>query len=147
MNLKDRDLANMAVAEMADVPVLLVTDIDRGGAFASVVGTLELMTQKERERVKGLVINKFRGDISSFHAGRKWLEAYTGIPVLGVIPHIDHHLAEEDSLKDPGSGMTVRSAFRTANHGPDYDKLAEHLETYLDWQKLLAVMSGETYAG
>ncbi len=147
MNLKDRDLTNMGVAKMVDFPVMLVTDIDRGGAFASVVGTLELLTQEERNRVKGLIINKFHGDVSSFTSGREWLEAYTGIPVLGVIPHIDHNLAEEDNLKGLNNSKINSTPSKSAGEEPDYDKLAEHLETHMNWEKLLAVVLGETYAG
>lgn len=139
INLKDRDLANMAVAEMAVVPVILVADIDRGGAFASIVGTLELLTTEERKRVKGMLINKFHGDVSSFASGRQWLESRTGIPVLGVVPHIDHNLAEEDSVE----GRVTIEARSTPDKQSDYDKLAEHLETYIDWKKLLNIMTGE----
>ena len=99
MNLKDRELVNMKIAELADVPVFLVADIDRGGIFASIVGTLELLTDEERKRVKGILINKFRGDINLFTDGVKWLEEKTGIPVLGVLPYVNNHMIDrEDSL-------------------------------------------------
>ena len=99
MNLKDRELVNMKIAELADVPVFLVADIDRGGIFASIVGTLELLTYEERKRVKGILINKFRGDIHLFTDGVKWLEEKTGIPVLGVLPYVNNHMIDrEDSL-------------------------------------------------
>jgi adenosylcobyric acid synthase len=99
MNLKDRELVNMKIAEMADVPVFLVADIDRGGIFASIVGTLELLTNDERKRVQGIIINKFRGDLSLFTNGVKWIEEKTGIPVLGVLPYINNHMIDrEDSL-------------------------------------------------
>ncbi len=99
MNLKDRDLVNMKVAEWADADVILVADIDRGGVFAQIVGTLALLTEEELKRVKGILINKFRGDMTLFQSGIDWLENYTGVPILGVLPYI--HLPEweeEDSV-------------------------------------------------
>ncbi|ATY84149.1 cobyric acid synthase CobQ [Kyrpidia spormannii] len=102
INLKDRDIANMRIAALADAPVLLVGDIDRGGVFASFVGTLELLNPEERRRVKGFLINKFRGDPSLLEPGLKWLEARTGVPVIGVVPWEDLPIDGEDSLALPG---------------------------------------------
>ncbi|MGM0876646.1 MAG: cobyric acid synthase [Bacillota bacterium] len=99
VNLNDRELVNMSIANMADAPVLLVGDIDKGGVFASLVGTLQLLSPEDRDRVVGVIINKFRGDLTLLKPGLSWFEEYTGKPVLGVIPYINDLLIDaEDSL-------------------------------------------------
>ncbi|MCU0546958.1 MAG: cobyric acid synthase CobQ [Oscillatoriaceae cyanobacterium Prado104] len=98
INLKHRDLTNMRVAKYLNARTLLVVDIDRGGAFAHVVGTLELLEPEERALIKGVIINKFRGQRSILEPGIEWLEKRTGIPVIGVIPWIDEVFPAEDSL-------------------------------------------------
>lgn len=98
VNLKHRDLTNMRVAKYLNAPTLLVVDIDRGGAFAHVVGTLELLEPEERALVRGIVINKFRGQRSLLQSGITWLEEKTGIPVIGVIPWFENAFPAEDSL-------------------------------------------------
>lgn len=99
INLKQRDIVNMNLAGWAEAPVILIGDIDRGGVFAFLVGTLELLEPEERARVKGFIINKFRGDLELLRPGLDWLEQRTGIPVLGVLPFLpDLEIEAEDSV-------------------------------------------------
>ena len=113
INLRARDVANMFIARAADAPVLLVGDIDRGGVFASFVGTLSLLEPEDRARVRGFLVNKFRGDVSLLSPGLDWLREHTGIPSLGVVPHLGAlRIAEEDSLN-----VDARAAKRESAHG------------------------------
>jgi adenosylcobyric acid synthase len=98
INLKHRDLTNMRVAKHLNATTILIADIDRGGVFAHIVGTLQLLEPEERALIKGIVINKFRGQLSLLQSGIQWLEDYTRIPVLGVIPWRESMLPAEDSL-------------------------------------------------
>jgi adenosylcobyric acid synthase len=99
INLRDRDIVNWPVVELADASVVLVADIDRGGVFAQIIGTLDLLAPHERRRVRGVIVNKFRGDRRLFEDGVRMLEARTGLPVLGVVPFLqDLRLDQEDSL-------------------------------------------------
>ncbi len=100
INLREHDIVNMGMAEMVDAPVLLAGDIDRGGVFAQLLGTLLLLREKEKARVKGLIINKFRGDQTILDPGIAMLEEKGGIPVAGVVPFMDLALEDEDSLTD-----------------------------------------------
>lgn len=100
INLRENDLVNMGMAEIADAPVLLVGDIDMGGVFASLYGTIMLLSEEERKRIKGMIINKFRGDVALLEPGLRQIEALTGIPVLGVVPYTDLKIEDEDSLSE-----------------------------------------------
>ena len=138
INLRAGDIANMGFAEAIDCPVVLIADIDRGGVFAHLVGTLALLSESERARVTGFVINRFRGDLTLLQPGLKWLEARTGKPVFGVLPHLPGlHLDAEDSIsrepidREPAAGQapTLRVVVpvppRIANH-TDFDPLRQH---------------------
>ena len=99
LNLRDHDLVNLPMARHAGADVILVGDIDRGGVFASVYGSIALQTEEDRKLIKGIIINKFRGDLRLFDDGRKMLEDICGIPVLGVVPYYrDIRIEEEDSV-------------------------------------------------
>lgn len=100
INLKENDIVNMGLAELVDAPVLLVGDIDRGGVFAQLLGTLLLLTEEEKKRVKGLIINKFRGDKTILDPGIEMLEEKGNVPVTGVIPYMELALEDEDSLTE-----------------------------------------------
>lgn len=134
INLRHNDIANMGFAESVDCPVILIADIDRGGVFAHLVGTLELLSTSERARVAGFVINRFRGDIALLQTGLDWLQQYTGKPVLGVLPYLHGlHLEAEDALpregatakEDEGLRVIVPALPRISNH-TDFDPLRLH---------------------
>ncbi|MFL0797872.1 MAG: cobyric acid synthase [Cellvibrionaceae bacterium] len=135
INLRDRDIANMGFAEEVDCPVIIVADIDRGGVFAHLVGTLDLLSKSEQDRVVGFVINRFRGDIKLLESGLEWLEKRTGKPVLGVIPYVmDLHIEAEDAvdISQLGEGqgrwkVAVPVYPRASNH-TDFDVLRMHPE-------------------
>ncbi len=120
INLKDVDIVNMGMAKLSDSPVILVGDIDRGGVFASVYGTIMLMDEEERSRIQGVIINKFRGDVEILKPGLTMLEELTGVPVLGVVPYVQLDLDDEDSLSD-------RLTHRTMQKGAQLDLAVIHL--------------------
>ncbi|MDN3555497.1 cobyric acid synthase [Halomonas maura] len=133
INLRHNDIANMGFAEAVDCPVWLVADIDRGGVFAQLVGTLALLSDSERARTTGLVINRFRGDLALLEPGLDWLTGHTGKPVLGVLPHLNGLLLDaEDGLgltqsaaEAPGLRVVVPALPRISNH-TDLDALRLH---------------------
>jgi adenosylcobyric acid synthase len=141
INLRDRDIANMGFAERADVPVILIADIDRGGVFAHLTGTLDLLSSSEQQRIKGFVINRFRGDIALLQSGLDWLEQRTGKPVLGVIPYLHNLMLDaEDAiseqvvkaktdLADDNFRIVVPVFSRISNH-TDFEAL--HLQPGVD---------------
>ncbi|HFI0173444.1 TPA: cobyric acid synthase [Streptococcus suis] len=98
INLNDRDIVNMGMARLVDAPVILVADIDKGGVFASIYGTIMLMPEEDRQRIKGVIINKFRGDVALLQSGIDMIEELTKVPVLGVVPYAQLHIDSEDSV-------------------------------------------------
>ncbi len=132
INLREHDIANMGFAEAVDCPVILIADIDRGGVFAHLAGTLALLRDSERERIAGFVINRFRGDIALLQSGLDWLEQHTGKPVLGVLPYLQGlHLQAEDAIArvpentEAGWRVIVPVLPRISNH-TDFDPLRLH---------------------
>ncbi len=135
LNLRDRDIVNWRAVEMADAQVILVADIDRGGVFAQVIGTLDLLQLKERERVVGIVINKFRGDAALFADGVDLIEDRTGVPVLGVVPYLRNlELDQEDSV-DLDRTQSEPFSVETVNVGV---VLLPHMSNFTDYNALAA---------
>jgi len=140
INLRANDIANMGFAEAVDCPVLLIADINRGGVFAHLVGTLELLSPSEQARVKGFIINRFRGDIALLQPGLDWLEARTGKPVVGVLPYVmDLHLEAEDGIDQRQIDKTAQVLKvvvpvlpRISNH-TDFDPLRLHPQVDLQF--------------
>ncbi len=144
INLREGDIANMGFAEAIDCPVIIVADIDKGGVFAQLVGTLMLLSQSEQDRVVGFVINRFRGDIALLESGLTWLEQKTSKPVLGVLPYLHGlDISSEDALvtqqskrcSEPKVRVVVLVYPRMSNH-TDFDALRHHDE--IDCQFLFA---------
>ena len=114
INLKQDDIVNMGMAKMADAPVLLVGDIDRGGVFAQLYGTVALLEPDERARIKGTIVNKFRGDVSILEPGIKQLEDLCGVPVAGVVPYLHVDIDDEDSLTERFHNTSIRKLIDVA---------------------------------
>ncbi|PSV50052.1 cobyric acid synthase [Photobacterium indicum] len=140
INLRENDVANMGFAEKADVPVIIIADIDRGGVFAHLYGTLALLSESEQARVIGFVINRFRGDIKLLESGLDWLEEKTGKPVLGVLPYLHGLMLEaEDAINvqqveaaDEQLNVVVPVLTRVSNH-TDFDPLRMHPQVNLQF--------------
>ncbi len=140
VNLRENDIANMGFAEAADVPVIIVADIDRGGVFAHLYGTLALLSESEQKRVKGFVINRFRGDIQLLQSGLDWLEAKTGKPVLGVIPYLhgldleaEDAITSKQNLGSQSKLKVVVPVFTRISNHTDFDALRLNPEIDLQY--------------
>lgn len=144
INLIENDFVNMGLAKMVDAPVLLVGDIDCGGVFAQIVGTLVLLNDDVRARVKGTIINKFRGDLEILRPGIAMLEEKSGKPVAGVLPYLQVDIEEEDSLirrsaaRPSSEGQTNDYAYRQTQ----YEILADAIRKHLDMAFIYQVLEG-----
>ena len=143
MNLIHRDLTNLKVAKYLEANCILVTDIERGGVFAQIIGTLELMKPEEKKLIKGIIINRFRGDLSLFEEGKKWIECKTQIPVLGIIPWLDDKFPPEDSLDllerkaniiNPEIKVGIVKLPSISNFS-DFDPLENEESIFIEWIK------------
>ncbi|HSH53771.1 MAG TPA: cobyric acid synthase [Methylotenera sp.] len=146
INLREGDIANMGFAEAVDCPVLLIADIDRGGVFAHIVGTLALLSDSEKARVTGFVINRFRGDIALLQPGLDWLEAETGKPVIGVLPYLHNlHIEAEDAVPNTSSSKdedlenklrVIVPIFPHISNHTDFDALRLHPQVDFQFVKI-----------
>jgi len=148
LNLKAGDIINMGLAKAVNAPVVLVSDIVRGGVFASLYGTMALFEEDERALVKGIVINKFKGSIELFKDGEAILEDICGVPVLGVIPSIDIWLEDEDSLVEGEmkTKETLASRLKSETYEEylqqEFDRVAEPFRAHLDMEKIYEILEG-----
>ncbi len=141
MNLIHRDLTNLRVAKYLNANCILVTDIERGGVFAQIIGTLELMKPEEKKLIKGIIINRFRGDISLFEEGKKWIESKTKIPVIGIIPWLNDSFPPEDSLdliekKSRFSNPEIKVGIiklQSISNFSDFDPLENEKSILIEW--------------
>ncbi len=141
MNLIHRDLTNLRIARYLEANCILVADIERGGVFAQIIGTLELLKPDERKLIKGIIINRFRGDISLFDEGKKWIEKKTKVPVLGILPCLKGNFPPEDSLDLLDRNSTNINTelevgiikFPSISNFSDFDPLENEEDINLNW--------------
>lgn len=138
INLRENDLVNMGLAQLVDAPVVLVGDIDRGGVFAALLGTMQLLSPEEKKRVKGVIINKFRGDGALLESGISMLTEIIRVPVLGVIPYLRVDLPEEDSLGEGAGDKGLHSS--AAYRSRQYEQLSQVLRDSLDMKALYNII-------
>ena len=145
LNLNKEDIVNMGVAKLANAPVVLVADIDRGGVFASLYGTVSLLGESERSHIKATIVNRFRGEASYFTDGVAILERITGVPVAGVVPYITLSLPDEDKLVEAGNvaeGSSQEGAVYSpdGNYEEEFSFIADHVRKSLDMDLIYKIL-------
>ena len=135
LNLIKDDMVNMRMAKRANAPVLLVSDIDRGGVFASLYGTIALLDETDRVHIKATIVNRFRGDPARFADGLKILKDITNLPVAGVVPYMDINLPEEDSFDNHDI------AAQPSDFESEFDRIADHVRRYLDMKLVYEILN------
>ena len=144
LNLLDTDFVNMPMAEHADAAVILVADIERGGVFASVYGSVMLQRPEHRKLIKGVLINKFQGDLSIFAPATKMIEKLCGVPVLGVVPYMEGvELPSEDTLSDKSAHKSDYTDEDIEKLQDTFDQLASHLRSHIDVELLYKILRYE----
>ena len=146
INLNENDLVNMGIAEMFDAPVLLAADIDRGGVFAQIYGTIMLLPEEQRRRIRGVIINKFRGDVEILKPGLDMIEERTGVPVLGVVPYLQLDIDDEDSViqRDQTVHKPIEIAviqFPRISNATDFNPLARLSTVHVNYVRRTAEFS------
>ena len=141
MNLIKSDIVNMALAQAVNSPIILVSDITRGGVFASLYGTINLLTKEQRELVKGIVVNKFIGDCKSFEDGKHIIEKLCNVPVLGVVPHTTIELEDEDNLSDFSSPHKTKILSKN-EMAAEFERIATHFKKHLDMNNIFNILNG-----
>ncbi len=147
LNLTKYDIVNMGFAEKVQAPVLLVSDITRGGVFANLYGTVELFTEEQKKLVKGLIVNKFVGYLDSFDDGIKIIEDICKRDVIGVVPHTTIRLEDEDTLPDVSGELKMKNQFEDNDNekyreflDDEYSKLSKHFREHLDIDKVYKIL-------
>lgn len=143
INMQENDLSNMGTAELVDAPVLLVADIDRGGVFASIFGTIMLQSPENRARIKGIIINKFRGKKELLQSGIEQIYQLTGVPTFGVLPYQNLTFEEEDSLCEPRTDMGDSMRINDAEYQEqlEFDRLANVFRQHIDMDAIYNIFA------
>lgn len=145
INIKQEDISNFGMARIADAPVILVADIDRGGVFASIYGTIMLLSEEDRKRIKGIVINKFRGNSEVLKAGFEIIEKLTGVPTLGVLPYEYIDLEDEDSISERDKNLKQKSIniSESVYRREQFDKLEKLVRENIDIEKIYQIINSK----